>query len=1412
MLPHQSKFMQSPFLFPEKRFFFNVAGYGAGKSMSLTLTFLHLVSILQGKKDRAGHHARLLLGGVNLGHLEKTTLTYIKEELNNSNTPFTYDKKNNKFIVGTVTTMLISLSAPDSIVGFDCVASLCDEIDDLPTGDDTTFEAVRAVNERTRQNVQDFRTPFLLFASTSQGQRGLYRVVTNFRKSGVGFVLIRGSSRENYHHPPGYVDSLYKMYNEKERRVYLEGYFEALAQGRVFGDFDWDRNYVNVAMDREIGQHEKIVWAQDFNCQPDFTMIATDEGLKRLENITVGDMVLTRKGYRKCLVKMKRLDNIIVKTGKTWSTLDHPFIDEQGEVEAWKVKKYYYLTVRMWLRQKLGKTVNNLNRLLVLCLMEKSTGVTPEMTTLSTMQQNKCYTLTFTNTSKVKYLTGMLYIIKTVLLTTALKVLRVLQDKNTLKYTIQEKELGSTGKMGASRLQAWFVGYVVKHLQGASKLQKFAQKTVLENTQSCVSVKQKALFRSKSVEGRFGRYVGKTVQRLLSQWSRLVSIVSLSMKAHLTLSTAARALKPVMTLANGHTLYGLKSPVWDIEVEGEHEYFADGVLVHNSGYHRGCVGVLRGNIIYIVKRYEFPDIREAPKVVRHDFPHNRIIWVPDTTAKDQIIQFTRELHKYGIWWITRGRNPNVEDSAFLCLDAKTFILTYNGILVSRKRIDKLIPGEYAFTRSGWKKILTVKVTGKRKVMGLDRLRLTHDHEVLSDDAWVHASKAASVTRYNEQEVLLWTLKTRLSSLCLDVKAYVSKQTEAFGTDTQTQKIQGLKTIIRAIIQTFHLVGLSHYTDTGGLKQTVRFLKDVRYIIKMEIRLTMLWKILSVLRQSSTLRYTIKEEIYHKEEVASTKKASLFASAVEKCFMLGTSLQGIVRRTKVQKHEKGMLENKEREHDTQKEQRPVLSVRQRLNMHLQECVSSALQNALQETEQINTEMLESTRSIVLGADRHTKQTIIQENTAQTNVVKRRKESAKKRKVVDIEVEDVHEFLAQGIIVHNCNKLLYTGRLICTQAAQETAEALSLAMRDKNNQIPSGKGPSSPIHDCLCGTTLVKTECGYKRLEAIKVGDKVLTRKGYKKVTAVFDKGVLPTKNYVGVWATKDHPFYVDGVGMKACGELTTEELNQILLYKEHKLWKLQSYLEILNLNLKELCLRGLYTIDTQTDLQNQKEDIINPLKVKGYTSLCGSIIMEIFQKVCMFITKMKTPSTTGLKILNFLLKKSMKYYHTKEELNKAGKTLRKLLQKHQNGIEVKKGVLGIKSMHRQQVLGYGKKLMLFVRNVKQYLRVKLHEQSFVIQNVNNDTTMPEDRPQGKEELRHVYDITVEDAHEFFANGVLVSNCDSVRMMCYFICVTERAMLDIKKTTIARHLEYMKNEPMIEELSDGYAAINPEAVNA
>jgi hypothetical protein len=263
LLPHQSWYIQAPFLCPEVTTFMLVCGYGAGKTRGNVLAVLSAVKRLQGKKDRAGDYARLIVAGYTLSHLNKTFLIYFRQLLNNSGTPYTENKKDNFFVIGTVTVLIIPMEDPKTIFGMESWGIFVEEIDELT--EDKAVEAVQALIERRRQVIPGERGPFMCLASTAQGQKGLYRIYTHFKKVGIGFVLIRGRTEDNVYLPKAQIGDMYRMYTPEEREVFMHARFIAIAKGRVIPDFDWGRNYIDEDLDTRLAAGERVIIGQDFN-------------------------------------------------------------------------------------------------------------------------------------------------------------------------------------------------------------------------------------------------------------------------------------------------------------------------------------------------------------------------------------------------------------------------------------------------------------------------------------------------------------------------------------------------------------------------------------------------------------------------------------------------------------------------------------------------------------------------------------------------------------------------------------------------------------------------------------------------------------------------------------------------------------------------------------------------------------------------------------------------------------------------------------------------------------------------------------------------------------------------------------------------------------------------------------------
>jgi dTDP-4-amino-4,6-dideoxygalactose transaminase len=274
-----------------------------------------------------------------------------------------------------------------------------------------------------------------------------------------------------------------------------------------------------------------------------------------------------------------------------------------------------------------------------------------------------------------------------------------------------------------------------------------------------------------------------------------------------------------------------------------------------------------------------------------------------------------------------------------------------------------------------------------------------------------------------------------------------------------------------------------------------------------------------------------------------------------------------------------------------------------------------------------------------------------------------------------------------------------------------------------------GPDCKIvlDNCIAKGTLVKTNMGDKPIEEIRVGDMVLTRKGYKRVLRTMYKGVQPVIERFGVIATPDHKF-ITTKGKKALNVLKPSDI----LYS---------------------C--KLPTTETPTtDILNQNTGIkesIGTALVKELdicTDTGGKINTVKSLRDALFTIKTETPSIMKHQTLRQLHQNNI---------------LRNILQKMEDW------KLQIKTLIRQELeLLNGISLMLernFMPNTTSGFGLLGKNQPMFAQSVNKNIRpfSPQGQSFAQEDVgrkAEVYDLTVEDAHEFFANGILVSNCDGL----------------------------------------------------
>lgn len=205
----------------------------------------------------------MLIASKNLTFMKKTLTGMLEQDLKETNSEYTYDKAHNIITVGNVELLLIPDEDESSIYGFSCCCAYVDELDELDT--QTAMAVVKSINDRCRQQIDGFRTPFMVYTTSSQGLKGTYQTIMHFKKSGIGYVLMRARTKDNIYLPKDYVNNMYSIYNEKEIACLLEGQFVSIDSGLVFPDYNPALNKLDVDLFDVLNENDTVYIGQDFN-------------------------------------------------------------------------------------------------------------------------------------------------------------------------------------------------------------------------------------------------------------------------------------------------------------------------------------------------------------------------------------------------------------------------------------------------------------------------------------------------------------------------------------------------------------------------------------------------------------------------------------------------------------------------------------------------------------------------------------------------------------------------------------------------------------------------------------------------------------------------------------------------------------------------------------------------------------------------------------------------------------------------------------------------------------------------------------------------------------------------------------------------------------------------------------------
>lgn len=350
-------------------------------------------------------------------------------------------------------------------------------------------------------------------------------------------------------------------------------------------------------------------------------------------------------------------------------------------------------------------------------------------------------------------------------------------------------------------------------------------------------------------------------------------------------------------------------------------------------------------------------------------------------------------------------------------------------------------------------------------------------------------------------------------------------------------------------------------------------------------------------------------------------------------------------------------------------------------------------------------------------------------------------------------------------------------------------------------------------CLIAGTLITTARGDIPIEEVTTNDYVLTRQGYRRVLAAgltrrSAKVITITcDNGKSLTGTGNHPIYIKGKDFIPLDAITYGDImysigGDLSCQRNKPIQQTASYL------------MESYSDVIQTLNECPTKDIIGQMAgcESKESAICtgtfGSIITEKFQKVITFIIKMRTRWITELKTLNcFPVKAIYNFMQRNTKIipslwRELKKTLTGREIKPVNGIVPKQDTNGILSKEntQQQFKRNSQELSVSAKCVEQNSKLSsLSEKEAIFAQTNAiqstdamkvlTTLQKSAQSVGKnialtntegvklvvesavrnyreeQEPADVYNLTVDEVHEYFANGFLVHNCiDAIGYGC------------------------------------------------
>lgn len=318
-------------------------------------------------------------------------------------------------------------------------------------------------------------------------------------------------------------------------------------------------------------------------------------------------------------------------------------------------------------------------------------------------------------------------------------------------------------------------------------------------------------------------------------------------------------------------------------------------------------------------------------------------------------------------------------------------------------------------------------------------------------------------------------------------------------------------------------------------------------------------------------------------------------------------------------------------------------------------------------------------------------------------------------------------------------------------------------DDNDNVTDKIRNKAAYHRCFVAGTSVWTRAGHRPIETIRVGDEVMTRRGWRKVVKTGSHEAEVISRF-GLTGTPEHPIWTKNRGWVALDELTQRDT----LYTE-------------------ACLNGEFSTASTTtgipSLRGRRTPDTLSMAPAICTATFGSRFMVLSRRVITSITGMAISATTRLGILScctgrtirgFTSRKSGEIRHAPTLSGYAPLRLRgsatQRITASCRTLVAGVGRIGGWLLEGAIIAGQALRLATPGRHGSALTLASRHgggnpvlmtSTGFVDAGRRSEST---DTPRGGG-VRTVYALSVDDCHEYFANGVLVSNCDATRYISF-----------------------------------------------